>query len=78
MNRVKLGSYRNNVSFVKYCYERSCHKDLSKLTSEISASFPIPCIIVASFLKEIVGDTAEANELIAFFMKEYAIDEVIE
>lgn len=78
MNRVKLGSYRNNVSFVKYCYERSRHKDLSKLTSEISASFPIPCIIVASFLKEIVGDTVEANELIAFFMKEYAIDEVIE
>ena len=78
MNRVKLGSYRNNIDFVKYCYERSRHKNLSKLTSEISASFPIPCIVVASFLKEIVGDTDEANELIRFFMKEYAIDEVTE
>lgn len=75
---IQLSTYRNNFTFIKTCYEKRKHNDISFLVSEISSGFPIPCIVVAYYLKELGVDGVECDRLIEIFMKTYQYGKVEE
>ncbi len=76
--KIQLGLYRSNVPFITHCYNTCKHGDLVKLVSEISSSIPIPCVVVNSFLQEIVGPTKELQKNLENLKKIYSIEEIIE